>query len=74
MNKSENISNLLKEKEAFQTEVFHWKAEILKSTNKEYIKRVLETIKQYENSIEQIERKVNEIRNPISSPYNHDGI
>ena len=69
MDIKKEISKLQEEKQAFETEIFHWKAEIIKSTNNEYIKRCLETIKRYENSIEQIERKINEIRSPISSPY-----
>lgn len=69
LNNSENIANLQSEKEGYEKEIFYWKAEIIKSTNKEYIKKCLETIKRYENSIEQIERKINENQSPINSPY-----
>ena len=69
MDIKKEILKLQEGKKAFEKEIFHWKAEIIKSTNNEYIKRCLETIKRYENSIEQIERKINEIRSPISSPY-----
>ena len=59
------ILKLQEEKKAFEKEVFHWKAEIIKSTNKVYITKCLETIKRYENSIEQIERQIIELQTPI---------
>ena len=36
MDIKKEILKLQEEKEAFETEVFHWKSEIIKSTNKNY--------------------------------------
>lgn len=74
MNKLENISKLQEEKQAFEAEIFHWKAEIIKSTNKVYRAKCLETIKRLENRISEIDRELNQISSPISSPYSIDAI